>query len=94
MIKREECMSRFRLFIRSELIKVLTGILSSGKSVMLDLIHEELLLSSVSKEQFIFINFEDISNAHLTTATALYEEILKRTASISGKAYPFFDEIQ
>jgi predicted AAA+ superfamily ATPase len=35
MIKREAYMSRIRPFIGNELIKVLTGIRRSGKSVML-----------------------------------------------------------
>ena len=38
MIKREINMSRIRPFIGNELIKVLTGIRRSGKSVMLSLI--------------------------------------------------------
>ncbi len=94
MIKRELYMSRIRPFINGELIKVLTGIRRSGKSVMLDLIREELAASGVTDEQFISFNFEEMSNAHLNTAEALREEILHRVESISGKVYLFFDEIQ
>ena len=42
MIKREGYMKRIRPFIGTELIKVMTGIRRCGKSVMLDLIKEEL----------------------------------------------------
>ena len=35
-----------------------------------------------------------MSNAHLCTAVALHDEILRRTKEISGKVYLFFDEIQ
>jgi len=94
MIKREAYMRRIRPFIGNELIKVLTGIRRSGKSVMLDLIREELITSGVSESQFISINFEDMRNAHLITATALHEEIMKRAAPVEGKTYLFFDEIQ
>lgn len=45
MIKREMYMSRIRPFIGSELIKVMTGIRRCGKSVMLELIKEELTAS-------------------------------------------------
>lgn len=38
MIKREAYMRRIRPFMGNELIKVLTGIRRSGKSVMLELI--------------------------------------------------------
>jgi predicted AAA+ superfamily ATPase len=94
MIKRELYMKQIRPFIDNELIKVLTGLRRSGKSVMLELIQEELRSSGVDKVQFISFNFEEMSNAHLNTAEALREEILARTKSIDGKVYLFFDEIQ
>lgn len=94
MINRELYMSRIRPFIGNELIKVLTGIRRSGKSVMLNLIQEELIASGVNKNQFIFINFENMSNAHLCSAEALHEEVARRINGIDHKAYLFFDEIQ
>lgn len=94
MIKRELYMKRIRPFMGTELIKVMTGIRRCGKSVMLDLIKEELLDSGISPAQFISINFEDLSYSHLQTAKALHEEITKRAAEINGKVYLFFDEIQ
>lgn len=94
MIKREMYMSRIRPFMGSELIKVMTGIRRSGKSVMLELIQQELLESGIKSEQFIYINFEDLRYTHLLTAKALYDEITKRAEHIDGKAYLFFDEIQ
>lgn len=94
MIKREMYMSRIRPFIGKELVKVMTGIRRSGKSVMLELIKEELLSQGVSSSQFISINFEDMRYAHLLNAQALHAEILKQAGEIEGKAYLFFDEIQ
>lgn len=94
MIKRELYMSRIRPFIGNELIKVLTGIRRSGKSVMLELIKQELVTSGVNENQFISINFENMSNAQLCFANALHEEITRRVKDIPGKAYLFFDEIQ
>lgn len=35
-----------------------------------------------------------MSNAHLCTATALHDEIIRRASEIHGKVYLFFDEIQ
>ena len=94
MIKRELYMSRIRPFIGSELIKVMTGIRRCGKSVMLELIKQELVESGVNPSQFISINFEDMSYSHLQTAKALHDEIKGRAAEIDGKVYLFFDEIQ
>ncbi|WP_232818861.1 ATP-binding protein [Megasphaera stantonii] len=87
-------MSRIRPFIGSDLVKVLTGIRRCGKSVMLELIQEEIMASGVDPSQFISINFENMSNASLCTAQALHDEIICRAAKISGKIYLFFDEIQ
>lgn len=61
MIKRELYMNRIRPFIGGELIKVMTGIRRSGKSVMLELIKEELAEAGVAPSQMISINFEDTS---------------------------------
>ena len=72
MIKRELYMSRIRPFIGSDLVKVMTGIRRCGKSVMLELIQQELTESGVSSAQFISINFEDMSYSHLQTAQALH----------------------
>ena len=94
MIKRELYMSRIRPFLGTELIKVMTGIRRCGKSVMLELIQQELTESGVSSAQFIAINFEDMSYSHLQTAQALHDEITKRAKEIGGKVYLFFDEIQ
>ena len=94
MIQRESYMNRIRPFINGELVKVLTGIRRSGKSVMLELIQQELLRLGISPANFICLNFEKMENAGLCTAEALHSEILKRASAISGKTYLFFDEIQ
>ncbi|MCM1119419.1 MAG: ATP-binding protein [bacterium] len=94
MIKREIYMRRIRPFIGSDLIKVMTGLRRSGKSVMLELIKQELTASGISPSQFISINFEDMRYAHLQTAKALHEEIIQRASAIGGKVFLFFDEIQ
>ena len=94
MIQRELYMKRIRPFIGNELIKVLTGLRRSGKSVMLELIQQELLAMGVNKEQFIYYNFEQMKNAHLCNAQALYTEIMAQVQKIEGKKYLFFDEIQ
>lgn len=94
MIKRESYMARIRPFIDGDLIKVLTGIRRSGKSVMLELIKDELRARGVTEEQLVVFNFEDMRNAQLCTAEALHDELVRRAASIKGKIYFFFDEIQ
>lgn len=94
MIKREQYMRRIRPFMGQDLVKVLTGLRRSGKSVMLQLIREELIASGIPEERMIAINFEDMRYGRLCTAQALHDEILRRVESLSGKVYLFFDEIQ
>lgn len=94
MIKREMYMSRIRPFIGKELIKVMTGFRRSGKSVMLQLIQEELIAQGVQKQQFISFNFEKMGFEHLCNAKALHEEVIRLAEKIDGKVYLFFDEIQ
>ena len=56
MIKRESYMRRIRPFIGGELIKVMTGIRRCGKSVMLELVKQELLDSGVDGIHFYTLN--------------------------------------
>lgn len=94
MIQRESYMRRIRPFINSDLIKVLTGIRRSGKSVMLELIRDKLLANGVRPEQILSYNFENMRFMHLCTAQALHQEIIDRISGINEKVYLFFDEIQ
>lgn len=94
MISREIYMKRIRPFINTELIKVFTGIRRSGKSVMLELVKNELKKSGVSDKNFLCINFEQFSNSELLDAKILHKRIVEFQKSSDGKIYLFFDEIQ
>lgn len=94
MIPRELYLKKIRPFIGTDLVKVMTGIRRCGKSVLLELIRQELVASGVDPSQFISINFEDLAVAHLQTAQALHDEVHRRAAERPGKVYLFFDEIQ
>ena len=58
MIIREKYLSKIRPFYELDLIKVITGIRRSGKSVILNQIMNELKEKGVKEEQIIYINFE------------------------------------
>lgn len=94
MIKRESYMKNIRPFIGKDLIKVITGLRRSGKSVMLSLIQEEVFSSGVRKENIISYNFEDLKYYDLLNAKFLNDEIVSRCKNLEGKVYLFFDEIQ
>ena len=94
MTKRELYIEKIKPFVDKDIIKVLTGIRRSGKSVMLKLIMEELKQNGIDEKQFININFENLINRELTTADKLHKYILKKASEIKKKCYIFLDEIQ
>lgn len=94
MINRELYMSRIRPFINQDIIKVLTGIRRSGKSVMLELIQDELRSQGIPDKQFLTVNFESKNNTFSNSLDDIYTYIKDISSKISGKMYLFFDEIQ
>lgn len=80
--------------MNTELIKVFTGIRRSGKSVMLELVKEELKNSGISEKNFLCINFEQFSYSGLLDSNSLYERIIEFQKNTEGRIYLFFDEIQ
>ena len=90
LIYREHYIEKVREFYDSDLIKIITGIRRSGKSVILEQIMQEIQNKT---ENFIYLNFEDkrvSSNIRDGHALIEYVEENKKT----GKCYLFFDEIQ
>ena len=87
-------MQRIRPFMNTDLIKVFTGIRRAGKSVMLELVKNELKESGISEENFLCINFEQFSNSQYLDVQSLYKKIVDFQKNTKGKIYLFFDEIQ
>ncbi len=94
MIKRERYLKRIRPFLGDDLVKVLTGIRRSGKSVMLELIKADLRENGILDHQFISYNFEQLSNVPYQTAETLHKDILRQAEGLKGRVYLFLDEIQ
>ena len=80
--------------MNTELIKVFTGIRRAGKSVMLELVKNELKESGIGEENFLCINFEQFSNSQFLDVESLYKKITDFQKNTKGKIYLFFDEIQ
>lgn len=87
-------MQRIRPFMNTDLIKVFTGIRRAGKSVMLELVKNELRESGIGEENFLCINFEQFSNSQFLDVESLYKKIVDFQKNTKGKIYLFFDEIQ
>ena len=94
MILREKYMSKIRPFINQPIIKVLTGIRRSGKSVMLELIQNELIKQGMDKKYFMSINLESKKNQFENTVDGIYAHVKRFVEKSNQKVYLFFDEIQ
>ena len=76
-----------------QIIKVVSGVRRSGKTILFSQFQEYLRASGVAPEQIITINFEDMANEPLRDPYALYKYLTNRLDD--GKmTYIFLDEIQ
>ena len=80
MLKRDEYIKQIVPFIDKDVIKVLTGIRRSGKSVMLKLLMEELKNRGINENQFIYINFENLKYRNLKNYERLDDFILNKVS--------------
>ena len=95
MINRPLYINKIRPFINeTELVKIITGIRRSGKSVFLELIQDELRQQGVSSEQIISLNFEDFAFNSLKAAKPLHDYLKEKVSAINKRCYIFLDEIQ
>ncbi|KAA8794072.1 ATP-binding protein [Lactobacillus crispatus] len=94
MIKRTIYLNQIEPFIDKDIIKIITGIRRSGKSVLLQQIQTELVKRGKKQANFIYMNFENLQYEALLDYRELNRELVKRIGQIDGKAYLFLDEIQ
>ena len=92
-LKRETYLEQIRPYYHSDIIKVITGVRRSGKSILLDTIKEELIENGIRQDHIIYINFEDLDFDYITDAADLNKEV-KSLITDDEKYYIFLDEIQ
>lgn len=90
MIYREHYIEKIREFYDSDLIKIITGIRRSGKSIIMEQIISEI---REKKDNIIYLNFEDKRiSANIENGNTLIHYVEENKKD--GKCYLFFDEIQ
>ena len=92
MITREFYLNRLIEAKDTEFIKVITGVRRSGKSTLLLMFKEYLLLNGVKEENIIHINFEFSMFHEIKDYRDLYNYIKKYL--VKGKSYILLDEVQ
>jgi predicted AAA+ superfamily ATPase len=75
------------------MIKVITGIRRSGKSVILNLLKEELYKLKINPDQIIYLNFESFEFTEIDNAEKLYDYI-KEKIKEKKRYYILLDEVQ
>ena len=95
MIKRVEYIKKLNSFKEKELIKVITGLRRSGKSILMEQFINYLKENGVKDNQIIKINFEEKENEEFLDKDKLYKhliEMIKKNKEVYS--YLFLDEIQ
>ena len=93
MVNRELYLKKIRPFVGTDVIKVITGMRRSGKSVLLELIQAELRERNLAARIFS-VNLDDDENKHFLTKGVLYEHVNGLLNDAGNEmVYLFFDEI-
>lgn len=94
MIVRQAYLNQIIPLIDKNIIKVLTGVRRSGKTVLLSQIQDYILAKGISRDRVINISFESKRNEKYKDGNKLYDYLISTCDSIDGKVYIFLDEIQ
>ena len=72
---REDYLKLIRPYYDVDLIKIITGVRRSGKSVLMDTIKNELTTRGISGSHIISINLEDLDYSFIVDINDLHSEI-------------------
>ena len=93
MVSRELYLRKVRPFIGTDVVKVITGMRRSGKSVLLELIQAELRQRN-PKARIFSVNLDDDENKRFLAKGVLYEHVNGLLQEAGDEmVYLFFDEI-
>ncbi|MEG1579045.1 MAG: ATP-binding protein, partial [Oscillospiraceae bacterium] len=94
-IARPLYMAKIRPFIgQTEVVKIVTGLRRSGKSVFLDLIKDQLRADGVPDETILSFNFENLQLREYKDGHRLHDFLKAQIDALGGRVYLFLDEVQ
>ncbi len=93
MIERTKYLNQLIQFQDNDLIKVITGVRRSGKSVLLEQYRDHLLTSGVNQTDIIHLNFEDFDLQTIRTEDQLHTLLASKLVH-NRQQYLLLDEIQ
>lgn len=77
---------------RTDVVKVITGMRRSGKTVLMQQFIRRIMESGVPEDSIVYMNFESKKWEDIRTGSDLMKEIASR--DIGGRMYVFLDEVQ
>jgi uncharacterized protein len=92
-ISRPYSLEKVLPFVDKNIVKVITGIRRCGKSVVMELIREELLRRNIPIHAILSMNFESHADPRIQSRESVWEAI-QNLATMEDKIYLFLDEIQ
>ena len=94
MLIRKSYLEKVRPFVGLDVVKVITGMRRSGKSVLMEQIRDEIILKDDPRATVFYLNLEEEENAKFLKKGVLHEQILKVIRKAKGKRVAvFLDEI-
>ena len=94
MLIRNSYLEKVRPFVGLDIVKVITGMRRSGKSVLMEQIRDEIIRKDNPRTTVFYLNLEEEENARFLKKGVLHEHVLKiiRKAK-GGRVAVFLDEI-
>lgn len=95
IIERKKYLDKLIARIDNKMIKVITGVRRSGKSVLLfDLFYHYLVENGVPEDHIIMLSLDDIANSEYRDPEKLYAFLKEKILNSSDHYFIFLDEIQ
>lgn len=95
IIQRQKYLDRLISRVDNKMIKVVTGVRRSGKSVLLfNLFYHYLIENGVSEDHIIMLSLDDIDNSEYRDPEKLYTFLKEKIHNSSEHYYILLDEIQ
>ncbi len=94
MIERTAHIERILPYINTPVIKVISGIRRSGKSVIMTQLAQRLKERGIKESNVLYYNMESLENETLRTYGELYKSVKAGFKGKKGPCYLFIDEVQ
>lgn len=94
MVKREFYLEKLRQLRDMNVVKVVTGVRRSGKSVLLEQFRQELKDNGVSDRNILTFNLEEKKNQRFTEDPDLLHDVIVAQVEPNVQNYVFIDEVQ